>query len=55
MELGQAEALGVLNHHDGGRRHIDADLDHGGGDQELALAGRKPRHGGVFSLPFIWP
>ena len=48
MELGQAEALGVLDHHDGRRRHINADLDHGGGDQELALAGREPRHGGVF-------
>ena len=47
MQLRQAETFGVLDHHDGGFRHVDADLDHGGGDQKLGLAGGKARHGGV--------
>ena len=38
MELREAEALGVLDHHDGRGRHVDADLDHRGRDQELASA-----------------
>ena len=37
----------MLDHHDGRGRHVDADLDHGGGDQELALAASKPRHRGI--------
>ena len=48
MQLREAEALGVLDHHDGGLRHVDADFDHRGGDQKLRLAGREARHGGVF-------
>ena len=47
MQLREAEAFGVLDHHDGGFRHVDADLDHRGGDQKLRLAGGKARHGGV--------
>ena len=38
VELGQAEALGVLDHHDGGVGHVHAHLDHGGGHQHLHLA-----------------
>ena len=38
MQLRQAEALGLLDHHDGGVGHVDADFDHGGGDQDLDLA-----------------
>ena len=33
VQLGEAEALGLLDHHDRGGRHVDADLDHRGGDQ----------------------
>ena len=47
MQLREAEALGVLDHHDGCFRHVDADFDHRGGDQQLRLAGGKARHGGV--------
>src|SRR5947209_7542250 len=32
MDLGKPKALGVLDHHHGRLRYIDADLDHGGGD-----------------------
>ncbi len=35
MQLGQAEALGLLDHHDGGVGHIDPDLDHGRGHQDV--------------------
>ena len=47
VQLREAEALGVLDHHDGGFRHVDADFDHRGGDEQLRLAGGKARHGGV--------
>ena len=47
MQLRETEALGVLDHHDGRFRHVDADLDHRGGDQQLRLAGGKARHGGI--------
>ena len=45
VQLRQPEALGVLDHHHGRLRHVDADLDHRGGDQEPRLAGREARHG----------
>ena len=35
VELGQAEALGVLDHHQRRVGHVDADLDHGGRHQHL--------------------
>ncbi len=47
MQLGEPEALGVLDHHHGRLRHVDADLDHRGGDQELRLAGGEALHGAV--------
>ena len=37
MELGEAEALGVLDDHDAGIRHVDADLDDGRRDEQLDL------------------
>ena len=37
VQLGQAEALGVLDHHDRGVRDVDAHLDHRGGDEDLDL------------------
>ena len=35
MELGEAEALGVLDDHDAGVRHVDADFDDGRRDEQL--------------------
>ena len=47
VQLREAEALGMLDHHHGRLRHVDADLDHRGGDQEPRLAGGEARHGAV--------
>ena len=44
MKLRQAEAFGMLDHHDRRFRHIDADFDHGGGDEDLRLARLELRH-----------
>src|SRR5450759_786679 len=48
MQLREPEAFGMLDHHDCGFRHINADLDYRGGDQKLRLARREARHGGIF-------
>ncbi len=34
MELGETEALGMLDDHDGGLGHVDAHLDHRGRYQD---------------------
>ncbi len=47
VELGQTKTLGMLDDDDAGLRHVHADLDHGGGDEELRLAGGEGGHGGV--------
>ena len=47
MELGEAEAFGALDHHDGGVGDVDANLDHRGGDEDAGFAGDESRHGGV--------
>ena len=44
VELGEAEGLGALDHHDRGVGDVDADLDHGGGDQEPGAAGGEVGH-----------
>ena len=41
------ESLGLLDHHQGGIRHVDAHLDHRRGDEDLCFAALEPRHGGV--------
>ncbi|MNF45260.1 hypothetical protein D3C84_263880 [compost metagenome] len=38
VQLGQTQALGVLDDHQAGIGYVDADLDHRGGDQQLQLA-----------------
>src|SRR5690606_18550640 len=38
VQLGQAEALRVLDDHQAGVGHVDADLDHRGGDQQVEPA-----------------
>ena len=48
MELRETEALGVFDHDDGGVRHVDADFDHGGGDEDLCFAGAKGVDGCIF-------
>ena len=50
MELGKAEAVGVLDGHHGGVGHIHPHLDHGGGHQHLDLAGAE---GGGDSFFFL--
>ena len=50
MELGEPEALGVLDHHDGCVRHVDADLDHRGRYQNGEIACGKRRHDAVLLL-----
>src|SRR5439155_11328471 len=45
----ETKALGVLDHHDGGGRHVDADLDYGGRNQESDLvAGELSHHAVLF-------
>ena len=51
VQLRQAEALGVLDHHQRGVRHVDADLDHGGGHQHVHLACREGVHDRPASPP----
>ena len=51
VQLGQAEALGMLDDHDGGVRHVDADLDDGGGDEDARLAVLEGAHGLVLLRP----
>ena len=47
MELREAEAFGMLDHHHARLGHVDADFDHGGRDQDARRAGGKARHGAV--------
>ncbi len=48
VELGEPEALGVLHEHDGGVGHVDADLDHGGRDQDMERALLELAHDALF-------
>ena len=50
VELGEAEALGVFNQHERGVRHVDADLDDGGGDEHVDLMRGESAHDGVLFL-----
>ena len=45
---GQAKAFGMLDHHQRGIGHVDADLDHGGADHAHG-AGAEQRHHRFFS------
>ena len=44
VQLRDAVAVGLLDHHHRRVRHVDADLDHAGRDQHVDLAGREARH-----------
>ena len=48
VELGEAEALGVVDDHDGGVGDVDADLDDGGGDEHVDVAALEAGHGDLF-------
>ncbi len=50
VQLRQAEAFGVLDDHDAGLGHVDADLHHGGGHQQADRAGGEGGQGGVAHL-----
>ena len=50
MQLSEAEALGVLDDHDVGIRHVDADLDHGRRHEDIQAAVGECLHGGVLGL-----
>ena len=47
MQLRQPETLRVLDHHHRRLGDVDADLDNGGRDQEIELAGAERRHDGI--------
>jgi len=49
MELGEAEALGVLDDHDGGIGDVHADFDDGGGDENLRFVFAETLHDFSFS------
>ena len=56
VQLGDAEAVGVLDDHDGGLGHVDADLDDGRRHQHLELAGAEAVHRPPpVSAAAIWP
>ena len=48
MELREAEALGVIDDHEGGVGDVDADFDHGGGDEDVEVAASELAHGDLF-------
>ena len=55
MELRQAKALCVLNHHDRGVWHIDPNLDDRGGDQDLDLISPECLHDLIFKRRLHFP
>ncbi len=44
VQLGEAQALGVFDNHQAGIGHVHTDLDHGGGHQQLQVAGLEFGH-----------
>ena len=50
VQLREAEAFGVFDDHQGGVRHVHADFDDGGGNQQLGFARNESRH---CRLPFV--
>jgi hypothetical protein len=48
MHLGEAEAFGVFDDHDGGVGNVDADFDDGGGDEDVEFAAFEAGHGDLF-------
>jgi len=50
VELGEAEALGVVDDHDRGVGDVDANFDDGGGDEDVDLATLEAGHGDLFVI-----
>ncbi len=48
MELREAEALGMIDDHEGGVGDVDADLDDSGRDEDVKIAARELAHGDLF-------
>jgi hypothetical protein len=48
MELGETEALGVLDDHYGRVGHVDTDFDDGGGDEDVDFAALEAAHDDLF-------
>ena len=55
VELREPEALGIFDEHEVRVRHVDADLDDGGGDEHLGLAARKRSMTASFSSGAMRP
>jgi hypothetical protein len=53
--LRKPETFGVLDHHDGGVRHVDTDFDHSGCDEKAGLTGFEGAHGLVLFIRLIRP
>jgi len=53
--IGQAEPLGMLDHHDGRLRNIDTDLDDRGRDEDLVDPSAKAAIAASLSRLFILP
>ena len=52
VELREAEAFSVLDHHDGGLGYINADFDYSGRNKDIKLSAGKFAHSLVFCLSF---
>ena len=50
VQLGDAEPVGVADHHHRGVGHVDPHLDHRGGDQDVGLPAGEPAHHRVLLL-----
>ena len=48
VELGEAEPVGGLHHHDGGVGNVDAYLDNGRGNEDVELMVVEAGHDGIF-------
>ena len=48
VELGEAEAVGVVDEDHAGIGDVDADFDHGGGDEHVGVAVAEGEHRGLF-------
>ena len=55
VELGQAEALGIFNEHDGRIRHIHADFHDSGGYEHIRVPAEEFFHHIIFLLGFHLP
>ncbi len=55
VQLGQAEAFGVLDHHQRGVRYVHAHFDDGGRHQQVDLPGLERHHRGQLSAAFRRP